>query len=158
MLESLSMKLQVNESLQAARDGGFSSASRFTLAGPAGLMRALSVSIAVLASVIVAFFGCWFLAAGCSRAHIFVRNESGGAISNLVISGTCKERRMDVVAPLSAWKTVSPYRSPGQFQFSFMWDGRSYSNRPDTGADLSGFCGISLIVGSNMVVRSEVRK
>ena len=121
-------------------------------------MRALFGSMAVLASIIVLFFGCWLLAAGCSRAHVFVRNETGGAISNLVFSGTCKERSSDMVAPLSEWKTVTPYRSPGQFQLSFLSDGRSYTNHPETGTNLSGFCGISFIIGSNMVVTSEVRK
>jgi len=33
------------------------------------------------------FFTCVILAAGCSRAHVFVSNQSGTTLSNLVIFG-----------------------------------------------------------------------
>lgn len=117
-------------------------------------MTFLSIPVAV---VVILFVG-WLLAAGCSRAHIFVANQSGSSISNLVISGSCKERRTDTLAPLSEWLTVTPYRGGGQIQFSFVSDGKSYIISPDTCTNLSGFCGISFRVASNMVVTSEVRK
>src|SRR5262249_13073399 len=108
--------------------------------------------LAIPVAVFVIFFVSWLLAAGCSRAHIFVANQSGLAISNLVISGSCKERRTNTLAPLSEWRTVTPYHGGGQIQFSFVSDGRSYIITPDTCTNLSGFCGISFLVDSNMMV------
>ena len=114
--------------------------------------------IGALALVVLLFFTCWFLAAGCSRAHIFVTNQSGSTLSNLVISGSCKERRLDALPVSSEWRTVTPYHSGGQIQFSFVSAGSNNIARPDTGTNLSGFCAISFRVGSNMAVTSEVRK
>ena len=114
--------------------------------------------IGALALVVLLFFTCWILAAGCSRAHIFVANQSGSTISNLVISGSCKERHSDVLPTLSEWQTVTPYNSGGHFQFAFVSAGSNYTARPDTGTNLSGSCGISFRIASNMVVTSEVRK
>ena len=70
--------------------------------------------------VIVAFFVGWMLAAGCSRAHIFVANESRMPLSNLVVSGACKERRADALPPFAEWRTVTPYRSGGLIHLSFV--------------------------------------
>jgi hypothetical protein len=114
--------------------------------------------LAIPIAVFVLLFVGWLLAAGCSRAHIFVANQSGSSISNLVISGSCKERRTNTLAPLSEWRTVTPYHSGGQIQFSFVSAGRSYIISPDKCTNLSGFCGISFMVASNMMVTSGVRK
>ena len=112
----------------------------------------------VLALVVLLFFTCWILAAGCSRAHIYVANQSGSTVSNLVISGSCKERHSAVLPTLSTWQTVTPYHDGGQIQFSFISAGSNYIARPDTCSNLSGFCGISFTIASNMVITSEVRK
>ena len=114
--------------------------------------------IAAVAFVVLLFFTCWILAAGCSRAHILVTNQSGSTVSNLVISGSCKQRRSDILPAFSEWQTVTPYNSGGHFQFAFVSAGSNYTARPDTGTNLSGSCGISFRIGSNMVVTSEVRK
>jgi len=122
------------------------------------LIRAILGMIGLLALVVLLFFTCWLLAAGCSRAHIIVTNQSGSAISNLIISGSCKQRQLDILAATSEWKTVTPYRSGGYFQFSFVGAGSSHTASPNTGTNLSGFCGIFFTIGSNMAVTSEVRK
>jgi hypothetical protein len=107
--------------------------------------------IGALAFGIFLFFACWFLAAGCSRAYVFVQNQSGTTISNLVISGSCKERRAETLATQSKWRTVTPYDS-GQIRFSFDCDGMSYS----TNAELrEGFLGIFYMINSNMIVTVE---
>jgi len=104
------------------------------------------------------FFVGWFLAAGRSRAHIYVANQSGASISNLVISGSCEERRTGTLAPFAEWRTVTPYHGGGQFQFSFVSGGKSYINSPDRCTNLSGFCGISFMIDSNMMITSGVKK
>jgi len=112
---------------------------------------------ALLAVVVLVFFTCWLLAAGCSRAHIFVANQSGST-SNLVVSGSCEQRHLDILPATSEWKAVTPYHSGGHFQFSFVSAGSRHTISPDTGTNLCGFCGISFTIGSNMAVTSEVRK
>jgi len=107
--------------------------------------------------VIVVFFAGWMLAAGCSRAHIFVANESRMPLSNLVVSGACKERRADALAPLAEWRTVTPYRSGGLIHLSFVGAGSNYFASPDMDTNHSGHCGITFRVDSNMVVRSGVK-
>jgi hypothetical protein len=122
------------------------------------LIRAIVGTIAGLGLAVLLFFACWILAAGCSRAHIFVANQSGSAISNLVISGLSEQRRLGVLPATSEWKTVTPYHRGGHFQFSFVSAGSSHTVSPNTGTNISGFCGISFIIDSNMAVTSEVRK
>ena len=114
--------------------------------------------IGVLTFVVLLFFTCWILAAGCSRAHILIANQSGSTVSNLVISGSCKQRRSDILPAFSEWQTVTPYNRGGHFEFAFVSAGSNYTARPDTGTNLSGSCGIFFRIGSNMVVTSEVRK
>jgi len=70
-------------------------------------------------------FGCWLFTAGCSRAHIVVTNQSGSTVSNLTISGSCRERHSDALAPQSQWFTVTPYHE-GEIYFSFASAGVSY--------------------------------
>ena len=108
--------------------------------------------------MVLLFFTCWLLAAGCSRAHFLVTNRSASTISNLVISGSCKHRHLDILAVTSEWRTVTPYHSGGHFQVSFVSAGRSYIASPDTLTNLAGSCGISFTVGSNMAVACEVRQ
>src|SRR5437588_6329977 len=118
------------------------------------LIRAMMGMISVLALVVFLFFTCWILAAGCSRAHVLVRNQSGCTISNLVISGSCKERRSYTLATDSEWQTVTPYQSGGLIQFSFVSASSNYVVHPNTGTNLSGSCGIFFRVASNMLVTS----
>lgn len=122
------------------------------------LVKALMGMAGILALVVFLFFSSWLLAAGCSRAHIFVTNQSGSAVSNLTIAGSCKQRHLEILPAASEWKTVTPYHTPGHFQFSFASAGGSHTANPDTGTNLSGFCGISFTISSNMTVTSEVRK
>jgi len=122
------------------------------------IMGTIGTIIGTMGVLILLFFSCWFLAASCSRAHVFVTNESGTTISNLVISGSCKERHTDALAPLSEWRTVTPYDRGGLIHFSFVSGGTSYTAIPDRGTNLSGFCGMFFTVGSNMAVKSHVVK
>lgn len=122
------------------------------------LVRVILGTLAGLALAVLLFFTCWLLAAGCSRAHIFVSNQSGSTISNLTISGSCKQRRLDILPAASEWKTVTPYHVPGHFQFSFTSAAGSHTANPDTGTNLFGFCGISFTISSNMAVTSQVRQ
>jgi hypothetical protein len=121
------------------------------------LIRAIMGMITLLALLVLLFFTCWILAAGCSRAHILVTNQSGATISNLVIAGSCKERHADTLIALSEWRTVTPYQSGGTIQFSFASAGKSYVAEPDNYTNRSGFCAIAFTVNSNMVVKSGVR-
>lgn len=122
------------------------------------LIKALMGTAGILALMVLLFFTCWLLAAGCSRAHIFVTNQSGSTVSNLTIAGSCKQRHLDILPAGSEWKTVTPYRTPGHFEVSFVSARGSHTASPDTGTNLSGFCGISFNIGSNMTVTSEVRQ
>jgi hypothetical protein len=114
--------------------------------------------LALPGALIAAFFIAWIWAITSSRALILVTNQSGSTISNLVISGACERRQLDILSATSDWKTVTPYRSGGYFQFSFVSAGSSHSVSPDTGTNLSGSCGISFTISSNMAVTSSVRK
>jgi hypothetical protein len=122
------------------------------------LIKALMGTAGILALVVLLFFTCWLLAAGCSRAHIVVNNQSGSTISNLVISGSCKLRRSDALPALSEWRTVVPYNSGGRLQLAFVSGGSNYTSRPDAATNLSGACAIFFRIGTGMVVTSEVRK
>ncbi len=105
--------------------------------------------IGTLGFAILLFFTCWILAAGRSRAHVFVNNQSGMTVSNVVISGSCKKRHADILATRSEWKTVTPYDRDGQLHFSFDCAGVSYSTNTELG---SGFLGVFYRISSNMVV------
>lgn len=94
------------------------------------------------------FFTCWLLAAGCSRAHVFVNNQSGTTISNLVISGSCKTRRAETLTKQSEWRITTPYDS-GQMRLSFDCAGLSYSTNTGLRA---GFLGVFYMINSNMIV------
>lgn len=107
--------------------------------------------------VIALFFTGWILAAGCSNAHISVRNESSTTLSNLIVSGACKERRTNALLAFSEWRTVTPYRSGGLIQLSFVGAGTKHIACPDMNTNRSGPCGITFRIDSNMVVESEVR-
>jgi hypothetical protein len=116
-------------------------------------MRALIGSIATVAGLVVVFFGCWILAAGCSRAHIIVTNQSGTTLSNLTISGSCNQRHSDTLAPQSEWRTVTPYHE-GEIWFSF--DGAGVSYRTNVGVR-AAFLGVFYTIGTNMIIRVETR-
>jgi hypothetical protein len=103
------------------------------------------------------FFTCWILAAGCSRAHVFVTNQSGMSLSNLVVSGLSKERRSDALAPLSEWHTATPYRRGCLIQFSFETAGQNYTTNSDACLDHSGFCAVWFTIGTNMVIISRAK-
>jgi len=122
-------------------------------------MRTMSLSqlfafiIAVPVVAIVMFFTCWILAAGCSRAHIIVTNQSGTTLSNLVISGSCKERHADTLVSQSEWRTVTPYDS-SMMLFTFDSAGMHYSTDTELNA---GFLGVFYMISSNMVITIEKR-
>ena len=101
----------------------------------------------------VLFFGCWFLAAGCSRAHVFVSNQSGTTISNLVISGSCKGRRVETLATQSEWRTTTPYHE-GEISFSFDSAGVSYHTNL---AVRSAFLGVFYTIGTNLIIRVDTK-
>jgi len=115
----------------------------------------LQVIATLTIGALIVFIG-WILAAGCSRAHILVTNQSDATLSNLVISGSCKERRADTLAARSEWQTSTPYHSGGLIQFSFVSAGKNYITNSDMDINHSGFCAISFTVVSNMVVKSGV--
>jgi hypothetical protein len=119
--------------------------------------RLLSYTIAVPAFIIVMFFTAWILAAGCSRVHILVTNQSGATLSNLVISGSCKERHADTLAASSEWHTSTPYRSGGLIQFSFETTGQNYTTNSDACLNHSGFCYVWFTIGTNMVITSGAK-
>jgi hypothetical protein len=116
------------------------------------LVRFISqIGVGLVTGIVVVgglFFFCWLLAAGCSRAHVSVSNQSGTTVSNLVISGSCKERRTDSLATQSEWRTVTPYHS-GLMHFSFDCAGMSYSTNTELG---SAFVGVFYTISSNMIV------
>jgi hypothetical protein len=118
-------------------------------------VRFIGYIIATLAIAVVIFFGCWFLAISLSRAHIQVINQSGTTLSNLVISGSCKERDKDELAPLTEWHTTTPYHGP--IQLSFVSNGKNYVSDPVLHTNDSGFCGIFFLIDSNIVVKIETR-
>jgi len=111
-------------------------------------VRFIGSVIATLAAGTVIVFTCWILAAGCSRAHIAVTNQSGTTLSNLVISGSCKERRANTLVSQSAWRTVTPYES-GMMRFTFDSAGISYSTNTEVNA---GFLAVFYMVSSNMMI------
>jgi hypothetical protein len=113
------------------------------------LVRSITGIIGTLAFAVLLFFTCWILAAGCSRAHVFVSNQSGTTVSNLVISGSCKKRHADILAAQSEWRTVTSYDSDGVMRFSFDCAGVSYSTNTEL---RSGFLGVFYMIGSNMIV------
>ena len=118
--------------------------------------RSLIRGIAFLVGPVVVFFGCWILAAGCSRAHVVVTNSSGTSLSSLVISGSCKERRVDALAPQSEWRAVTPYRGDAVIRFSFSSAGKEYTSNPDIHPGYRGPFMLHFTVDSNMVATSSV--
>jgi hypothetical protein len=94
------------------------------------------------------FIACWVLAVGCSRGHVFVNNQSGTTISNLVISGSCKERHAETLATQSEWRAVTPYEA-GIVRFTFDCGGITYSTNTELRV---GFLGLFYMVHSNMTV------
>jgi len=115
--------------------------------------RSLAAIVAIPIGIIALFFLCWLLAAGCSRAHIIVTNHSSTVVSNLVISGSCKERHSDMLAAESVWRTATPYHE-GEIWFSFYSSGVSYR----TNAEMrSAFLGVIYTIGTNMIIRVETR-
>lgn len=115
------------------------------------LVRSIVGIIGTVAFGILIFIACWVLAAGCSRAHVFVSNRSGTTISNLVISGSCKERRAEVLATQSEWRTVTSYDT-GQMHFSFDCAGLNYSTNTEL---QTGFLGVFYTISSNMIVTMQ---
>ena len=115
--------------------------------------RLFTTIVAIPVFLIGAFFICWILAAGCSRAHIIVTNQSGTTLSNLVISGSCKERHADTLVSQSEWRTVTPYGS-GMMRFTFDSAGMHYSTNTELNA---GFLGVFYMISSNMVITIEKR-
>lgn len=118
-------------------------------------VRFIGYIIGTLAIVVAIIFVCWLLAIGLSRAHIQVINQSGMPLSHLVISGSCKERDKDELAPLTEWHTVTPYHGP--IQLSFVSNGKKYASDPVLHTNDSGFCGIFFLIDSNMFVKIETR-
>ena len=127
-------------------------------AAAVALLRSVVGMVAMVAFVVLVLFTGWFPAFSCSRATILVSNQSGGAISNLVISGSCKERHADVLPTGSDWHTATPYRNAELIRLSFICNGSNYVAGTHAGTNLSGSCGISFQIGSNLVVTSDVRK
>jgi hypothetical protein len=113
--------------------------------------RLLTTLIAIPVVLIAAFFICWILAAGRSRAHIIVTNQSGMTLSNLVISGSCKERHADTLVSQSEWRSVTPYDS-GMMRFTFDSAAIHYSTNTELNA---GFLGVFYMISSNMVITIE---
>jgi hypothetical protein len=116
-------------------------------------IRFISSGVAMILFAVLLFFTCWILAAGCSRAHIIVTNQSGTTVSNLTISGSCHERHSDILAPQSQWRTVTPYHE-GEIWFSFDSAGVSY--RTNVGVR-TAFLGMFYTIGTNMIIRLETR-
>jgi hypothetical protein len=113
------------------------------------LVRSITGIIGTLAFAILLFFSCWILTAGCSRAHVGVSNQSGTTVSNLLISGSCKERHADTLATQAEWRAVTPYQSGGSIHFSFESAGKGY----DTNSEVrSGWLGLSYTIGTNMII------
>ena len=109
-------------------------------------------------AILVAFAA---VVAGCSRTHITVTNQSGSTISNLVISGSCDERRGETLATLSEWKCVTPYWGDAPIQLSFDSAGKTYITNTVghvkyLGPLLEQYV-IYFTVDSNMLVTSQVR-
>jgi len=117
------------------------------------LVRFITGIIGTMVLGILLFFTCWILAAGCSRAHVFVSNQSGTTLSNLVISGSCKERHADTLVSQSEWRTVTPYDS-GMMHFTFDSAGMHYSTNTELNA---GFLGVFYMISSNMVITIQKR-
>ena len=128
--------------------------SFFTL----GHIRAIKYfrSFAAIASIpvvlVALFFLCWFLAAGCSRAHIIVTNQSGTTLSNLTISGSCHERHSDSLAPQSQWHTSTPYHDG---EIWFLFDGAGVSYRTNVGVRAM-FLGVFYTIGTNMIMLEAI--
>jgi hypothetical protein len=110
----------------------------------------------ILVLPIFLFFACWLLAAGCSRAHIAVSNLSGSTVSNLTISGSCKERHLDTLASWSEWRVVTPFQGDAVIQFFFSSSGKDYSTNSDIHVGYRGPFMLHFTIGSNMVVTSQV--
>jgi len=115
--------------------------------------RSLAAIVAIPIGIIALFFLCWLLAAGCSRAHIIVTNHSSTVVSNLVISGSCKERHSDILAAESVWRTATPYHE-GEIWFSFDSAGMSYRTNV---AVHYAFLGLIYTISTNMLFRVETR-
>lgn len=64
-------------------------------------LRSVVGMVATVAFVVLVLFTAWLLTFSCSRATILVSNQSGGAISNLVISGS----RLAIIyfSPAAQW-------------------------------------------------------
>jgi hypothetical protein len=122
------------------------------------VVRFLLVFFGALLLAVAVFFALWIFAIGSSRAHILVSNRSGSSISNVVISGSCQQRTLDVIAPGLEWCTETRYQAGGTIRLSFVSATGSYAASPDHSENLSGSCGIAFDISSNMVVTSEVRK
>ena len=116
-------------------------------------IRFISAGIAAVVFAILLFFTCWLLAAGCSRAHIVVSNQSGTTLSNLTISGSCRQRHSNTLAPQSQWRTVTPYHE-GEIWFSFDSAGVSY--RTNVGVR-TAFLGVFYTIGTNMIIRVQMQ-
>ena len=115
-------------------------------------IRLIMGAIATLSIAIVLVFICFILAAGCSRAHVIVTNQSGSTLSNLVISGSCKERHADTLVTRSEWRTVTPYDS-GIMRFTFD-SGMSYSTNTELRA---GSLGVFYVISTNMIITIQKR-
>jgi len=116
-------------------------------------IRFISASVGAIVLAILLFFTCWLLAAGCSRAHIVVSNESGTTLSNLTISGSCHQRHSDALAPQSQWRTVTSYHE-GEIWFSFDSAGVTY--RTNVGVQ-AAFLGVFYTIGTNMIIKVQMR-
>jgi hypothetical protein len=116
-------------------------------------LRTILRIVAILACGVLLTFTCWVFAAGCSRAHIIVTNQSGTTVSNLAISGSCKERHVDVLATQSEWLTVTPYDN-GIMRFSFECDGSRYTTNTELH---SAFLGVIYTISTNMIVTVQTR-
>ena len=117
-------------------------------------MRTFFKCIALLVSPVVVFFGCWILAIGCSRVHVMVRNQSGATVSNLVISGSCKERRAEVLLAQSEWHTSTPYHK-GEISFSF--DSAGVSHHTNIGVK-SEFLAVTYTIDTNTIIGVDTRR
>ena len=111
--------------------------------------RFFAAIVAIPIGFIALVFLCWLLAAGCSRAHVVVTNQSGTTLSNLTISGSCHERHSDSLAPQTEWRTSTPYRE-GQIWFSFDSAGVSYRTNVEV---RYAFLAVFYTIDTNMVIR-----
>ena len=118
-------------------------------------VRLIAYIAATLVIAIVIIFAGWTLIAGLSCANIVVANQSGTTLSNLVISGSCKEHDRDKLAVLAEWHITTLYNGP--IHLSFVSNGKRYVGEPVLSTNDAGFRGIFFLVGSNMVVKIKTR-